>query len=78
MGLGCLYSLNSLNPLPVNKKHTIGVTVTDEMRNRVKRIAEEKHWSVSQTLGLFMEAYWDKWEQDMGIADSPVQPKEKE
>lgn len=48
-------------------KATVGATVSAEMRERIKHFAEAKHWSVAQSLGLFIEAYWEKWEQDNGV-----------
>lgn len=65
----------STMPLRPGKK-TVGATVTDEMRNRIKRVANEKHWSVAQTLGLFIDAYWEAWEKDLGIVETPS-PKSK-
>jgi hypothetical protein len=56
----------------VNKKQTIGVVVTDEMRNRVKHVAKLKHWSLSQTIALFMETHWDEWERELGIVEEPA------
>lgn len=62
----------------MNRKQTIGVVVTDEMRDRVKRVAKLKHWSLSQTIALFMDSYWDDWERELGIAEEPVTtPKKK-
>ena len=71
-------SFKILKNLPVKRKQTIGVVVTDETRERVKRVAEVKHWSVSQTLSLFIDAYWDTWEKDLGVAEKPsTTPKKK-
>ena len=54
--------------MPLNAdKSTIGVTVTSEFKERIKQVAKSKHWSVSQTVGLFIEAYWELWEEDLGI-----------
>ncbi len=52
-------------------KKTVGATVTDEVRDKIKRVAELKHWSVAQTLGLFIDAYWSQWEKDLGLDPSP-------
>lgn len=52
-------------------KKTVGATVTDEARDRIRRVAALKHWSVAQTLGLFIDAYWEQWEQDIGIDSTP-------
>lgn len=46
-------------------KKTVGATVTDEMALRIKQVAVAKHWSVSQTLSLFIDAHWDEWESEM-------------
>ncbi len=59
-------------------KQTVAATVTDEQRDQIKRVAALKHWSVAQTLGLFIEAYWDAWEKDLGVAEEPAPtPKAK-
>ena len=64
-------------PLKQGKK-TVGATVTDEVHNRIKRVAALKHWSVAQTLGLFIDAHWEQWERELGIAEEPVTtPKKK-
>jgi hypothetical protein len=56
-------------------KSTIGVTVTAEFKERIKRLAEAKHWSVSQTVGLFIDAYWDTWEKELGVSSKTDTPK---
>ncbi len=62
--------------MPLNAdKSTIGVTVTTEFKERIKRVAEAKHWSVSQTVGLFIEAYWDIWEDELGVSEKKPTPK---
>lgn len=48
-------------------KTTVGVTVTLDMKAKIKRVATLKHWSISQTLGLFLESHWDAWENSLGI-----------
>ncbi len=58
----------------MSKKQTIGVVVTDEMRDRVKHVAKLKHWSLSQTIALFMDTYWKDWEKELGIAEE-LSPK---
>jgi hypothetical protein len=57
-------------PLTQGKK-TVGATVTVEVREKIKRVAELKHWSVAQTLGLFIDAYWSQWEKDLGVDEKP-------
>jgi len=57
-------------PLSQGKK-TVGATVTGEVQERIKRVAELKHWSVAQTLGLFIDAYWEQWERDIGVESTP-------
>lgn len=53
-------------PLKPGKK-TVGATVTDEVYERIKHLAEQRHWSVAQALGLFIELYWECWEMELGI-----------
>ncbi len=52
-------------------KSTLGVTVTDAMRSRIKNVADARHWSLSQAVGLFLERYWDEWEKELGITPAP-------
>ena len=61
----------------MKKKQTIGVVVTDEMRDRVKHVATVKHWSLSQTISLFMDAYWENWEKELGVEtlSTPKKPR---
>ena len=60
----------------MTRKQTIGVVVSDDIKERVKLVATAKHWSVSQTLALFIEKYWDEWENELGIDDrSPTTSK---
>jgi hypothetical protein len=64
-------------PLKQGKK-TVGATVTDEVHDRIKRVAMLKHWSVAQTLGLFIDAYWENWEKDLGAEENAnPTPKKK-
>ena len=57
-------------------KRTVAATVTDEARDRIKRVATLKHWSMAQTLGLFIESHWDAWEKELGIEpEKPPTPK---
>jgi hypothetical protein len=63
-------------PLKPTKK-TVGATVTDEVRDKIKRVAELKHWSVAQTLGLFIDAYWEQWEKDLGVFEAESSPKSR-
>lgn len=58
-------------PLKSGKK-TLGATVTDEMAERIREVARNKHWSVSQTLSLFIDAHWDEWESEMLTINSSV------
>ena len=58
-------------------KKTVGATVTDEVRDRIKRVAALKHWSVAQTLGLFIDAYWEQWEKDIGVVETTPPPTKK-
>lgn len=60
-----------------SSKKTIGATVTEEMRSRIKRVAEQKHWSVGQTLSLFIDAHWEKWEAELGLGATEPAPLPK-
>ena len=60
----------------MNRKQTVGASVTTEMKERIKRIATEKHWSIGQTLGLFIDRYWKEWEKELGLVEEPSPSKE--
>lgn len=51
----------------MSKIQTVGASVTSEMKERIKTVAKSKYWSVGQTLGLFIERYWEEWEKELGI-----------
>lgn len=59
----------------MNKKQTVGASVTTEFKARIQRVAKEKYWSVGQTLGLFIEKYWDEWEKELGVSTNPTPKK---
>ena len=61
----------------MNRKQTVGASVTTEMRDRIKRLAKEKYWSVGQTLGLFIDRYWEDWEKEIGVENqtTPKKPR---
>lgn len=63
-------------PLSQGKK-TVAATVTDEQRDKIKRVAALKHWSVAQTLGLFIQAHWEQWERELGIVEESVPTPKK-
>lgn len=70
---------SKLSKMPLKQgKKTVAATVTAEVSEKIKRVATLKHWSVAQTIGLFIDAYWDKWVEDIGgdNTDSPP-PKRK-
>ena len=58
----------------MNRKQTVGASVTAEMRDRIKRLAKEKYWSVGRTLGLFIDRYWEDWEKELGV-ETQTTPK---
>lgn len=57
-------------------KRTVAATVTDKFREKIKRVAETRHWSIAQTLGLFIERYWEEWEKELGV-ETQVTPKKR-
>ncbi|NEP59923.1 MAG: hypothetical protein F6K31_23445 [Symploca sp. SIO2G7] len=62
-------------PLKSSKK-TVGATVTADMQQRIRHTAQQKHWSVAQTLSLFIDRYWTDWEKELGVEPEP-QPQVK-
>lgn len=63
----------------MNRKQTVGASVTAEMRERIKLLAKKKYWSVGQTLGLFIDRYWEEWEKELGVETetTPKKPAKK-
>ena len=57
-------------------KTTVAATITSELREKIKQVAAIKHWSVAQTLGLFIDRYWDDWVKELGINEKPSPSKE--
>lgn len=59
-------------------KVTLSTSVTPEIKERFQRIAANKRWSLSQTVIVFIEEYFDQWEESLGINEEPVtEPKSK-
>jgi hypothetical protein len=58
-------------------KVTLSATVPVELKERFQRIADEKRWSVSQTVTIFIEEYLDIWEDELGISKKPTPKKPK-
>jgi hypothetical protein len=59
-------------------KVTLSTSVTPELKERFQRIASDKRWSLSQTIVVFIEEYFDQWEESLGIKEKPVaEPKSK-
>lgn len=60
----------------MNRKQTVGASVTTEIKERIKRVANLKHWSVGQTLGLFIDRFWEEWEKEIGV-ETQATPKKR-
>jgi hypothetical protein len=60
-------------PLAKGKK-TVGATVSQEFYERIKHLAEEKHWSMAQAVGLFIESYWEYWEKENDVEPPKSSP----
>ena len=58
-------------------KVTLSATVPVELKERFQRIADEKRWSVSQTVTIFIEEYLDIWEDELGVSKKPTPKKPK-
>jgi len=56
---------------------TVGATVTPDLKDRIKSVAEFKHWSVGMTLRLFIDRYWDDWEKELGMTPPTTETKVK-
>lgn len=39
------------------KTETVSATITPETKEKLKKLAEEKHWTTSQLINLILEAY---------------------
>jgi len=60
------------------KTATITIAVTPDLKDEIRAVAKSKRWSVSQTLGVLIEEYWDIWLKEMGEASSQSKKGEKE
>jgi hypothetical protein len=49
------------------KSTTITIAVTPELKKEIQAVAKSKRWSVSSTLGLFLEEYWEMWLDEQGV-----------
>ncbi len=57
-------------------KVTLSASVPPGLKERFQRIADEKRWSLSQTVIVFIEEYLDVWEDDLGMAPTKApEPK---
>lgn len=57
------------------KTATITIAITPEFKEEIRAVAKTKRWSVSQTLGILIEAYWEEWLREEGInTPEPTQP----
>jgi hypothetical protein len=56
-------------------KVTLSATVPIELKERFQKIADEKRWSVSQTVTIFIEEYLDIWEDELGVSEKKPTPK---
>lgn len=41
----------------MKKTEQIGVRLSPELKEKLQKIADEKHWTLSQTVNLILEAY---------------------
>ena len=60
-----------------SKRPTVGVVMDTVLRDRIKKVAEIRKWTMSQCLGAFIERYWTDWEKELGIGkaeNNPSQP----
>lgn len=62
------YNCQIFSEMPLSKdKASIATAVSVDLKNRLKRIAKFKEWTLSHTVKLFMEKFIDAWEKELGI-----------
>jgi len=60
--------------MPVGKgKASISTVLPDDLKERLQRIADNRKWTLSQTVRECLESFIDAWEDELGL--NP--PKEK-
>jgi hypothetical protein len=55
------------------KTTTISIAVTPEMKAEIQAVAKLKRWSVSQTIGVVLEEYWDVWMTEADVDIKAIQ-----
>lgn len=55
------------------KTTTISIAVTPEMKAEIQAVAKFKRWSVSQTIGVVLEEFWDVWMTESEIDIDAIQ-----
>ncbi len=54
--------------MPVGEgKATMSAAVPVAIKERFQRIADQKRWTLSQTIVIFAEEYLSQWETELGI-----------
>ncbi len=54
--------------MPVGKgKTSVSTVLSDELKNRLQRIADSRKWTLSQTVRECLELYVGLWEAELGI-----------
>jgi hypothetical protein len=59
-------------------KVTLSAAVPTSLKERVQHIANERRWTLSQTLVIFLEEYLDIWEDELGVTKKQSTPKKPE
>lgn len=54
------------------KTETVTVAVSPELKAQIKAVAKAKHWKVSQALGIFLDEFWPKWVDELGIKEAEL------
>jgi predicted DNA-binding protein len=62
--------------MPVSKdKTSIGTVVPLALKMRIERIANEKKWTLSQTVKECLETFIEQWEKELGLDVKPSTSK---
>ena len=57
--------------MPVGKgKTSISTVLSDNLKERLQRIADNRKWTLSQTVRECLESFIDNWEEQLGIEPS--------
>ncbi len=58
-------------------KTTVTAVVTTELKERLKKIAKSRRWSLSQAVSALIDDCIDDWEKGIGVDTTPTKKPKK-